>query len=106
MGAVSGQFFITASIRNYGAVYFATVMTVQQILSVIVSSLFNGNQINYTQVVSCAVVFGSLMTKSFISSYRQIPPQANAQEQTSDDTNPTHGSNVAVVVDGGEQQRR
>mmetsp|Transcript_3915 Transcript_3915/g.11708 ORF Transcript_3915/g.11708 Transcript_3915/m.11708 type:complete len:370 (-) Transcript_3915:1470-2579(-) len=113
IGAVSGQFFITASIRNYGAVYFATVMTVQQILSVIVSSLFNGTQINYTQVMSCAVVFGALMTKSLINSYRQSAPQVAAQEQTSTltdpaftNTNNNNNDNVAVVVEGGQQYRK
>uniref|UniRef100_A0A7S2ZJN5 Uncharacterized protein n=1 Tax=Rhodosorus marinus TaxID=101924 RepID=A0A7S2ZJN5_9RHOD len=70
LGAVSGQFFITASIKNYGAVFFATVMTVQQICSVVGSSLIFGTSISQNQVIACCIVFGALVAKSTVASMR------------------------------------
>ena len=65
--AVSGQFCISYTIKNFGALIYATIMTIRQLLSVIVSNLLYGHQLTMLQWVSTLVVFGSLLFKSWYS---------------------------------------
>jgi adenosine 3'-phospho 5'-phosphosulfate transporter B2 len=47
--ARAGQFFIVHTIRHFGALVFAAVMTTRQFLSILVSSLVFGNPLSAGQ---------------------------------------------------------
>mmetsp|Transcript_12298 Transcript_12298/g.21004 ORF Transcript_12298/g.21004 Transcript_12298/m.21004 type:complete len:194 (+) Transcript_12298:686-1267(+) len=63
--AVSGQFAISYTIKNYGALVYATIMTVRQLLSVITSNILFGHNITMLQWISTVAVFGALLFRSW-----------------------------------------
>ncbi|KAA8495988.1 Adenosine 3'-phospho 5'-phosphosulfate transporter 1 [Porphyridium purpureum] len=65
--AVSGQFCISYTIKNFGALLYATIMTIRQLLSVIVSNLLFRHSLTPWQWVATIGVFGSLLFKSWFS---------------------------------------
>lgn len=68
--AVSGQFAITYTIKEFGALLYATIMTVRQFLSVFISNIVFGHGMNYKQWLGATIVFSSLFYKSYAKANR------------------------------------
>lgn len=65
-GAI-GQLFIYATIEKFGPVVFAVIMTVRQIFSIVLSSMYFSHAMSITGVFGLMVVFGSI----FVDTYRK-----------------------------------
>lgn len=63
--AVSAQFSITYTIKNFGALVYATIMTIRQLLSVFVSNLLYGHHMSVLQWFGAITVFAALFYKSW-----------------------------------------
>mmetsp|Transcript_45523 Transcript_45523/g.177026 ORF Transcript_45523/g.177026 Transcript_45523/m.177026 type:complete len:366 (-) Transcript_45523:363-1460(-) len=63
--AVTGQFSITYTIKNFGALVYATIMTIRQFLAVFVSNLVYGHAMTAMQWLGAVTVFGALLYKSY-----------------------------------------
>lgn len=68
VSAVTGQFFITYTIKEFGALLYATIMTIRQFLSVLISNVVFAHHMSLLQWVGAVVVFGSLFYKSYAKS--------------------------------------
>ncbi|XP_019177479.1 PREDICTED: UDP-galactose/UDP-glucose transporter 5B-like isoform X3 [Ipomoea nil] len=64
--ATASQFFISFTIRNFGALTFATIMTTRQLVSILLSCMWFGHPLSWEQFVGAVIVFGSLYSKSFL----------------------------------------
>ncbi|XP_062180505.1 UDP-galactose/UDP-glucose transporter 5-like isoform X1 [Phragmites australis] len=80
--ATASQFFISYTIRTFGALTFATIMTTRQLVSILLSCVWFVHPLSWMQWVGAAIVFGALYTKSFLRSKPQRPAA----------TSPSHGS--------------
>uniref|UniRef100_A0A7S1TB20 Sugar phosphate transporter domain-containing protein n=1 Tax=Compsopogon caeruleus TaxID=31354 RepID=A0A7S1TB20_9RHOD len=67
--AVSGQFFITYTIKSFGALAYATIMTIRQFLTVFLSNIVFGHQMTLLQWTGAITVFGALFFKSWYKAY-------------------------------------
>lgn len=65
LSAVSGQFAITYTIKEFGALLYATIMTIRQFLAVFCSNLYYGHNMNFWQWFGAATVFLALFYKSY-----------------------------------------
>lgn len=63
--AVSGQFAITYTIKEFGALLYATIMTIRQFLSVFVSNLIFRHGMTSLQWLGAVVVFAALFYKTY-----------------------------------------
>lgn len=63
--AVSGQFAITYTIKEFGALLYATIMTIRQFLTVFLSNLIYRHGMSYMQWLGAATVFGALFYKTW-----------------------------------------
>lgn len=63
--AVSGQFAITYTIKEFGALLYATIMTIRQFLSVFLSNLIFRHGMTGMQWLGAVVVFGALFYKTY-----------------------------------------
>ncbi|XP_058199630.1 UDP-galactose/UDP-glucose transporter 5B-like isoform X1 [Rhododendron vialii] len=73
--ATAGQFFISYTIRTFGALTFATIMTTRQLVSILLSCMWFVHPLSWEQGIGAAIVFGSLYAKSFLKNKRQKPSQ-------------------------------
>ncbi|RXI04448.1 hypothetical protein DVH24_038722 [Malus domestica] len=71
--ATASQFFISYTIRTFGALTFATIMTTRQLASIMLSCLWFSHPLSWEQWMGAvslnlnlAIVFGSLYAKSFL----------------------------------------
>ncbi|XP_010920716.1 UDP-galactose/UDP-glucose transporter 5B isoform X2 [Elaeis guineensis] len=71
--ATASQFFISYTIRTFGALTFATIMTTRQLVSILLSCAWFSHPLSWIQWIGAAVVFGALYTKSFFKSKRRKP---------------------------------
>lgn len=69
--ATASQFFISYTIRTFGALTFATIMTTRQLVSIMLSCMWFAHPLSPIQWVGAVVVFGSLYTKSFMRTVSQ-----------------------------------
>ncbi|XP_057534573.1 UDP-galactose/UDP-glucose transporter 5-like [Amaranthus tricolor] len=72
--ATASQFFISYTIRTFGALTFATIMTTRQLISILFSCLWFVHPLSPLQWLGAVIVFGSLYAKSFLRSNTQKPP--------------------------------
>jgi drug/metabolite transporter (DMT)-like permease len=80
--AVAGQVVIYHSIKTFGALFFATVMTTRQIVSMALSSYMYSNPLTYAQWFGAMVVFGALYYQSTTKASSHNTPRASeAKEQ-------------------------
>jgi adenosine 3'-phospho 5'-phosphosulfate transporter B2 len=68
--AMMGQVVIYYSIKNFGALFFATVMTTRQVFSILLSCLLYFHPLSFGQWVGSAVVFGALYYQGFVKKSR------------------------------------
>ncbi|KAK1312906.1 UDP-galactose/UDP-glucose transporter 5 [Acorus calamus] len=87
--ATASQFFISYTIRTFGALTFATIMTTRQLVSILLSCVWFGHPLSWEQYIGAVIVFGSLYTKSFL---RTTP-----QKLTS--ASPIHGGEATLSND-------
>ncbi|CAN6459654.1 unnamed protein product [Victoria cruziana] len=82
--ATLSQFFISYTIRTFGALTFATIMTTRQLVSILLSCIWFGHPLSWEQMAGAGIVFGSLYLKSFLKSR---PQKASQSIQAYDKTN-------------------
>ncbi|KAL2239772.1 UDP-galactose/UDP-glucose transporter 5B [Sesamum indicum] len=76
--ATVSQFFISYTIRNFGALAFATIMTTRQLVSILLSCVWFAHPLSAEQLIGAVIVFGTLYSKSFLKS----KPVPLSSEQT------------------------
>ncbi|XP_022875303.1 UDP-galactose/UDP-glucose transporter 5B-like isoform X2 [Olea europaea var. sylvestris] len=81
--ATISQFFISYTIRNFGALTFATIMTTRQLVSILLSCVWFGHPLSVQQCVGSVIVFGSLYAKSFLRSKPRQLPSEHAENRAS-----------------------
>ncbi|KAF7805507.1 UDP-galactose/UDP-glucose transporter 5-like [Senna tora] len=74
--ATLSQFFISYTIRTFGALTFATIMTTRQLVSIMLSCVWFSHPLSWEQWIGAVIVFGSLYAKSFL----RKPPQKTSSE--------------------------
>ncbi|KAI4304655.1 hypothetical protein MLD38_040134 [Melastoma candidum] len=77
------QFFISYTIRTFGALTFATIMTTRQLVSILLSCVWFVHPLSWEQWIGAVIVFGALYTKSFLKKPPQ-KPAASDSEQSQD----------------------
>ncbi|XP_030506344.2 UDP-galactose/UDP-glucose transporter 5B [Cannabis sativa] len=75
--ATASQFFISYTIRTFGALTFATIMTTRQLVSILLSCLWFSHPLSWEQFIGAVIVFGSLYAKSFLRKAPQKPPPSD-----------------------------
>ncbi|GAB2214712.1 hypothetical protein Droror1_Dr00019074 [Drosera rotundifolia] len=87
--ATAGQFFISYTIRTFGALTFATIMTTRQLVSILLSCLWFSHPLSSAQWLGAVIVFGSLYAKSFFrNSAPKPPPSVDLQSRNSGESVP------------------
>ncbi|KAL2328709.1 hypothetical protein Fmac_022136 [Flemingia macrophylla] len=82
--ATASQFFISYTIRTFGALTFATIMTTRQLVSIMLSCVWFAHPLSWEQWIGAAIVFGSIYAKSFM---RKAP------EKTTSSVEPVQNGN-------------
>jgi len=72
--AAFGQLIILLTIKEFGALFFATVMTIRQIISIVISCLVYRHPLTISQWLSATIVFGVLWWKDSSRSPRSHAP--------------------------------
>ncbi|XP_020674121.1 UDP-galactose/UDP-glucose transporter 5B-like isoform X2 [Dendrobium catenatum] len=88
--ATASQFFISYTIRTFGALTFATIMTTRQLVSIMLSCFWFSHPLSWEQWFGAVIVFGTLYTKSFLRSnqHSQLPlVQTNDENKTQGNSN-------------------
>ena len=80
LAATIAQLFISHTIKTFGALLFATVMTTRQFLSILLSCILFWHLLSWGQCVATVIVFGAIYWKNF-SSQKKAEPKG---EQPSD----------------------
>jgi len=73
--ATASQFFISYTIRTFGALTFATIMTTRQLLSILLSCLWFAHPLSWEQYIGAAIVFGALYAKSLLRTKEPKPKE-------------------------------
>eukprot|EP01024_Parvocaulis_polyphysoides_P030283 TRINITY_DN2750_c0_g1_i4.p1 TRINITY_DN2750_c0_g1~~TRINITY_DN2750_c0_g1_i4.p1 ORF type:complete len:361 (-),score=45.97 TRINITY_DN2750_c0_g1_i4:872-1954(-) len=81
--ATTGQLFISHTIKNFGALLFATVMTTRQFLSILLSCILFAHPLSLGQWVGTFLVFGSLYYKTYAKkpSKKEAPKEVEAPKE-------------------------
>ena len=82
-----GQLFIFYTISKYGPLVFATIQTVRQLLSIVLSILFFAHPINAMETLGIAVVFVAL-TAQIYQKYRASKAKAQQAQVVADPVSP------------------
>ncbi|KAL3530692.1 hypothetical protein ACH5RR_010014 [Cinchona calisaya] len=72
--ATISQFFIYYTIRTFGALTFATIMTTRQLVSILLSCVWFAHPLSWEQYVGSVIVFGSLYARSFLKGRPRTSP--------------------------------
>mmetsp|Transcript_13511 Transcript_13511/g.32833 ORF Transcript_13511/g.32833 Transcript_13511/m.32833 type:complete len:371 (+) Transcript_13511:24-1136(+) len=81
LSAALAQIFILITIRDYGALLFATVMTTRQFLSILLSCLIFMHPLSLGQWAGTSLVFGALYFKTFSSMGGKNAAKERAMEE-------------------------
>ncbi|KAL5082467.1 hypothetical protein RYX36_010888 [Vicia faba] len=81
--ATISQFFISYTIRTFGALTFATIMTTRQLVSIMLSCVWFSHPLSWEQWIGAVIVFGSLYGKSF---WKKAPQKTTSPTSTSTST--------------------
>ncbi|KAI5666097.1 hypothetical protein M9H77_15950 [Catharanthus roseus] len=82
--ATASQFFISYTIRTFGALTFATIMTTRQLVSILLSCVWFAHPLSWEQLIGAVIVFGTLYAKSFLKNKPKSSPLENPENGTSD----------------------
>lgn len=91
--AVSGQFAITYTIKNFGALLYATIMTIRQFLSVFISNIVFRHGMSLMQWLGAMTVFGALFYKSWA---KANSPKGGPKTDRSSSPHETNGDSSTV----------
>ncbi|XP_022755723.1 UDP-galactose/UDP-glucose transporter 5B-like isoform X4 [Durio zibethinus] len=72
--ATASQFFISYTIRTFGALTFAAIMTTRQLVSIMLSCVWFSHPLSWEQWIGAVIVFGSLYTKTLLKKASPNPP--------------------------------
>ncbi|XP_021681155.2 UDP-galactose/UDP-glucose transporter 5B isoform X2 [Hevea brasiliensis] len=87
--ATASQFFISYTIRTFGALTFAAIMTTRQLVSIMLSCVWFAHPLSWEQWIGAVIVFGSLYSKNFLKSgSSRTPPSEHAQNGASSPVKP------------------
>ncbi|KAM7278888.1 hypothetical protein ACFE04_006022 [Oxalis oulophora] len=86
--ATLSQFFISYTIRNFGALTFAAIMTTRQLVSILLSCVWFVHPLSWQQCIGAVIVFGSLYAKSFLRKVTQKTPPAEETENRARGSSP------------------
>ncbi|KAJ8750421.1 hypothetical protein K2173_015560 [Erythroxylum novogranatense] len=75
--ATASQFFISYTIRTFGALTFAAIMTTRQLVSIMLSCLWFAHPLSWEQWIGAVVVFGSLYAKNLLRAASPKPPTSD-----------------------------
>ncbi|KAL5701860.1 UDP-galactose/UDP-glucose transporter 5 [Ranunculus cassubicifolius] len=89
--ATASQFFISYTIRTFGALTFATIMITRQLLSIMLSCLWFAHPLSSEQWIGAVIVFSALYAKSFLRTKPEKPPTL-PEHVESENKNLTNGS--------------
>jgi len=80
-----GQLIILITIKEFGALFFATIMTIRQVISILLSCLLYMHPLSWGQWFSAALVFGVIYWKdaSKPKSHHHHPPAASSSSSSS-----------------------
>ncbi|XVF46469.1 hypothetical protein PTKIN_Ptkin03bG0028900 [Pterospermum kingtungense] len=81
--ATASQFFISYTIRTFGALTFAAIMTTRQLASIMLSCLWFSHPLSWEQWIGAVIVFGSLYTKNLKKASPKPPPPQQIQNSAS-----------------------
>ncbi len=90
--SAAGQSFIFGTIKRFGALAFATIMTVRQMFSVFISNYYFGRSFASLQYIGVATVFLSLLLNSYLAMRRKESTAKGKKDDgagTADHTNTT-----------------
>ena len=76
MASTMGQLFILYTIKEFGALLFATIMTTRQFLSILLSCVLFAHPLTWPQWGGTGMVFGSLYYKAFKGKEKKNGPGA------------------------------
>ena len=76
MAATIAQLFISHTIKTFGALLFATVMTTRQFLSILLSCFMFFHPLSWGQMAATCIVFGALYYKNLTSAKKEAPKTA------------------------------
>ncbi|GAV57872.1 UAA domain-containing protein [Cephalotus follicularis] len=79
--ATASQFFISYTIRTFGALAFAAIMTTRQLVSIVLSCLWFAHPLSWEQWIGAVIVFGALYAKSLKNVSRKAPPLEHTQNR-------------------------
>ncbi|XP_065869162.1 UDP-galactose/UDP-glucose transporter 5B [Euphorbia lathyris] len=74
--ATASQFFISYTIRTFGALTFAAIMTTRQLVSIMLSCVWFSHPLSWEQWIGAVIVFGSLYAKTLLKTAPAKPPHA------------------------------
>ncbi|XP_020214045.1 UDP-galactose/UDP-glucose transporter 5B [Cajanus cajan] len=78
--ATASQFFISYTIRTFGALTFATIMTTRQLVSIMLSCVWFAHPLSWEQWIGAVIVFGAIYAKSFM---RKAPEKTTSSVEQS-----------------------
>ncbi|KAL1544185.1 UDP-galactose/UDP-glucose transporter 5B [Salvia divinorum] len=79
--ATISQFFISYTIRSFGALTFATIMTTRQLVSILLSCVWFAHPLTAEQLIGAVIVFGSIYSKSYFRSKPKPLPSEEAENR-------------------------
>jgi len=92
--ATCGQLVIYYSIKSFGALFFSTVMTIRQVVSILLSCIIYLHPLTISQWLSAFLVFGSLYYKeALMKTHHHGPPPPSTTQKS-----PSHQSPVATDI--------
>lgn len=80
LAATMSQLFIFHTIKNFGALLFATVMTTRQFMSILLSCFIYGHLLSTGQSLATLVIFGTLYYKNLSSQKKESKPLPTTQD--------------------------
>ncbi|KAK7312500.1 hypothetical protein VNO77_36401 [Canavalia gladiata] len=85
--ATASQFFISYTIRTFGALTFATIMTTRQLVSIVLSCVWFGHPLSWEQWIGAVIVFGAIYARSFL---RKAPEKTTSSVELVQKGNPNN----------------
>lgn len=78
--ATASQFFISYTIRTFGALTFATIMTTRQLVSILLSCVWFGHPLSWEQCIGAVIVFSALYARAFLKDKPRKPIPSKDEE--------------------------
>ncbi|XRB01682.1 adenosine 3'-phospho 5'-phosphosulfate transporter [Pycnococcus provasolii] len=95
--AATSQFFIFETIRRYGALNFAVIMTTRQVVSVLLSCIVYHHQLTIGQWISMIFVFGPIYVRAkWKAESEQRGRSKSRRKDTDDDTEIAMATTIPV----------